>query len=108
MYVAKGENRVMNFITMLHCESLHSIVLDIRTMHLDRRSLLHILTESCDGMRTFYSIVSALYPTSDPCEEVCIVHDVTGDREQARRIFRLLAEGEVTPCTLEDILSDML
>ena len=98
----------MNFVPLLHCESLHSIVLDIRTTHLDGRALLHSLAGSSDGMRTFYSLVSALYPTSDPREEVCIVHDVTGDREQALRLFRLLAEGEVTPCTLEDILSDML
>ena len=98
----------MNFIAMYQPESLHSTVIDLRTTPLDHRSLIHVLTESRDGARTFYSMVSALLPCTDPQNDICIVHDITGEKEKAADIFHRLVSGTVTPCTLEDILSDLL
>lgn len=98
----------MKFHIMQQTESLHSIVIDLHSTPLDNRSLIYALTESNDGSRIFYSITAALSPCTDPRTDICIVHDITGERETAAGLFRLLAKEAVTPCTLEDILSDLL
>lgn len=98
----------MNFSIMQETETLRSTVLAVRTSSLASRSLVHVLMESCSENRIYYSIVSALFPCSDPQEDICIVHDITGEKEKAAGLFHLLADNTVTPCTLEDVLSDLL
>jgi len=36
------------------------------------------------------------------------IRDVTSDKAEATRIFRLICEGRVTPITLEDVISDLI
>lgn len=98
----------MIFETTERTESIRSIVKEIRCAPLDGRTLVTVLTESADGGRICYSVAAALLPSAAPHEDACIVHDITGDAGEASRIFRLIADGCVTPCTLEDVLSDML
>ncbi len=40
--------------------------------------------------------------------EEAAVHDVCRNRREAERLFAAVAEGFVTPCTLADVLEDLL
>ena len=40
--------------------------------------------------------------------ETAAVSDLTRSREEADRIFALLADGTVTPCALKDVLEEIL
>ena len=37
-----------------------------------------------------------------------MIHDITGNARKAERIFHTIARGAVTPCTLADVLEDMI
>ena len=89
--------------------SVHTTVIALREKKIaeDRRlSAVLMKTETDD--RTYYSIASAITPCTDTALDICIVHDITCDAVRAEEIYNRIADGEVYPCTLEDILSDML
>ena len=98
----------MKFDPISQTESLRSTAIRFKTAHLGFRQLFFTLLQSSDGQRSFYSILCTLYPCENPTEDICIVHDITGDKQKADEIFSLLADGAVSPCTMEDILSDLL
>jgi len=89
--------------------SVHTTVISLREKKLSElTSLVTVLMRSENDERTYYSIAAAVAPCTDPAQDICIVHDITGDSAQAEKIFRRIADREVCPCTLEDVLSDML
>ena len=60
-----------------------------------------------------YSLFSAykdnkIYFISAESSNDCSMAVVGGSRDQAEKIFRLLVEGKVTPCTLKDCVDDFL
>ena len=65
------------------------------------------------GRRLVYSLFDAqtvngrVYAVS-ACEMgYCELRTVGGDKENAYRLFRIIAEGGVAPCTLNDVLDDI-
>lgn len=40
--------------------------------------------------------------------EVCSLPDVTRSRREAEQIFDLISRGLVTPCTLEEVIEDLM
>jgi len=57
--------------------------------------------------RTAYGILSRITYTNGKREEY-LVHDITDDRDKAEEFYYKILSGTVTPCTLTDILSDLL
>lgn len=54
----------------------------------------------------YYSITVQLDgPLGSECRTV---RDITGDRDLALHMFWMICRGTVTPCTLTDVLSDLL
>jgi hypothetical protein len=98
----------MNCDNISPTESLRSTAIRFRTASLGFQQLSLTLLKSIDGQRCFYSIICTLIPCENPQEDICIVHDITGDEQKASEIFTLLADGAVSPCTMEDIISDLL
>ncbi|MBE6613918.1 MAG: hypothetical protein E7631_01255 [Ruminococcaceae bacterium] len=73
--------------------------------------LTYILTEDTlpDGVR-YYSVTVQI---TDPCRETIVldkrtVRDITCDRDLAFCLFWKICRGKVTPCTLLEVLSDLL
>lgn len=97
---------------MTICESrsvsIKTTVKAIEERKADPWTITTILTENDADGRIYYSIAVALSPCVHPEEDVCIVHDITGEEAFARQLFTQIADGCVTPCTLEDVLSDLL
>ncbi|MBQ8402040.1 MAG: hypothetical protein IJX14_08930 [Clostridia bacterium] len=70
--------------------------------------------------RTTYTLTEDILPTGERCYSISIVldspagtesrtvRDVTGDRELALRLFWMLCRGTVTPCTLTEVLPELL
>ncbi|MBQ7669313.1 MAG: hypothetical protein IJS45_01170 [Clostridia bacterium] len=55
-----------------------------------------------------YSIGVELKDRATGKRERCVVADVSRNRSEAERLFRLAADGAVTPTTLPDVISDLL
>jgi len=53
-------------------------------------------------------IYSVCISSRSDSNEVNFVYDITRTRSRADEIFKLLHTGVVTPCTLNDILEDIL
>ncbi len=56
--------------------------------------------------RFVYSISVQL--SSNVTSESSFVYDITRTRSRAEELFTIIYEGTVTPCTLSDILEDIL
>lgn len=69
---------------------------------------VYILLEDTlpNGLR-YYSINVKLTKTEHPPEE-CTVRNVTTDRQFALQLFWQLCRGNVTPCTLTEVLTELL
>ena len=52
--------------------------------------------------------IGVLASSEDQATDFRIVHDVTRDPEEAEFLFDAIVKGQVTPCTLIDVLSDLL
>ena len=52
--------------------------------------------------------IGVLASSEDQATDFRMVHDVTRDPEVAEFLFGAIVKGQVTPCTLIDVLSDML
>lgn len=88
-------------------------VLESKTVHTVSKKVtdtLHLTTVLMQIHCTdysFYSIgVLALDETSQA--DFRMVHDITREYDEAERIFKAITDGNVTPCTLEDVLCDMI
>ena len=52
--------------------------------------------------------IGVLASSEDQATDFRLVHDVTRDPDVAEFLFSAIVKGQVTPCTLIDVLSDML
>ena len=52
--------------------------------------------------------IGVLASSEDQATDFRMVHDVTRDPEEAEFLFGAIVKGQVTPCTLIDVLSDLL
>ncbi|MBQ7500944.1 MAG: hypothetical protein IJT91_08625 [Clostridia bacterium] len=59
------------------------------------------ITASC------YSVLILEY-TGGECEDSSFAFDITDEKEKAFELFELLVNETVTPCTLNDVLEDIL
>lgn len=98
----------MMFQAMHTTQSLRSTVKELHNAFVDGVSLISVLMENHEEDRVYYSIAVARLPCADPARDIRIVHDIGGDADTAGDIFRQITSGLVTPCTLEDVLSDLL
>jgi len=70
--------------------------------------------------RTTYTLLEDILPCGEYCYSISIhldgpqgiecrtVRDITGSRELALHMFWMICRGTVTPCTLTEVLSDLL
>lgn len=80
----------------------------IHTLHLpDIGKLTYTLLEDFlpNGDR-YYSMSISLEGSAGT--EKCSVRDITGNRQFAIRLFQMICRGTVTPCTLTEVLEDLL
>ncbi len=68
--------------------------------------LRYSLFRTGSGTRAVYSL-SVLLESSDG-DERADIPDLTRDLSEANRLFDLVSGGRVTPCTLRDVLEDLL
>ena len=52
--------------------------------------------------------IGVLASSEDQATDFRMVHDVTRDPEEAEFLFGAIVKGQVTPCTLSDVLSDLV
>ena len=88
-------------------ESVHTRILEKSFRQAEGFLLSVFLSETHDATRSYYSITAAVSGTELP-PDICTAADITGDRELAEELFRRIAAEDVMPCTLEDIISDLL
>lgn len=80
-----------------------------QTIHIpDIGTTVYLLLEDIlpNGLR-HYSLTVKLTKT-DHQQEECTVRDVTTDRQLALQLFWQLCRGTVTPCTLTEVLAELL
>lgn len=81
---------------------IRSCSVNIYGMHLD-----YILHETAaEDKRPVYSI-TIRKETASGTEETC-AYDISSIRRRAVELFHLVVSGTVTPCTLTDIIEDLL
>ncbi len=90
-------------------------------------STLGTLTAECECTEAEISVIYRLYERSIPCDcesvtvysveletrtstsaETAAAFDISRDAGEAKRLFRLLADGLVTSCTLYEVLDNIL
>ena len=74
--------------------------------------LLYRLTEEAAGPGGFpgeamYSLSVTKVDCGGTRREVRCLPDITRSRAEAERIFDLISRGMVTPCTLDEVVSDL-
>lgn len=60
-----------------------------------------------DKRQYIYSLSIVMISGSDKREEEYI-YDISRERDEARKMFRLLSENTVTPCTVYEVLDEYL
>ncbi len=73
----------------------------------ERMLLVYSLLRSKTSEASLYSVGVTLYDR-DGQNDAALVTDVTGNDEEAAALFQKLVDGTVTPCTLTDVLEDLL
>lgn len=70
------------------------------------RTTYILLEDILPNGERYYSItVELVGPKGCECRTV---RDITGNRQFAMRLFWMICRGTVTPCTLTEVLSDLL
>jgi|GEM_PF-2068219 len=91
------------------------------TVKKERPEVVAVRKESLPGMSLVYALYGTrlkglkdvsysvtVSVTGAYGSETAAVSDLTRSREEADRIFALLADGTVTPCALKDVLEEIL
>ena len=86
------ESETVQISSEFATDSLHLTTV-LMKIHCNDHSHYAIGVLACDG---------------DQPADFHMVHDVTRDPEEAEYLFCAIAKGQVTPCTLIDVLSDLL
>ena len=77
--------------------------------HLTKIGDIHITTVLVQVIFADYSYYSlGVHTMQADCAEFRMISDVARNEADAEKLFRFTAMGEVTPCTLEDILRDCI
>ncbi len=97
----------MTYLEEPYTETVHTVIRQIQVRKADQWTLTSVLSETTAAGRRYYSITAAVGKDS-AADDICTVSDVTGDPADAERIFRMITDGCVMPCTLEDVISDIL
>ena len=90
-----------------YTETVRTVIHRIEERTTAPHTLTTILSETSDRGRQYYSI-TVLLRQKESTQSVCTVPDITSSGEKAEDIFRAITEGYVTPCTLQDVISDLL
>ena len=88
------------------CPSTRSVSTAIRHLPEGRlliTNLLHTAREGC----SFFSIAVTMFCDDAP-GDMQFVEDFARTPETAQSLFRQISDGTVTPCTLCDVLEDLL
>ena len=85
-----------------------------QTRHMEYREtpegigLVTVLIQTeCDN-QTEYSIAVVLLPNPKFPADFRILHSIAQNESVAENIFQKVVRGYVTPCTLDDVVSDLL
>ncbi len=85
----------------------HSVETAIRHIG-NELTLVSILLQTNTAVASFFSIAVTAF-TDDPAKnESRLIENITADTKKATELFHLIVEGTVTPCTLTDVLEDLL
>ena len=71
-------------------------------------TLITTLLETRLTDRTYYSVAVTLIGEAPYSADARLIEDITEDYGTAESLFRKIADGTVTPCTLADVLEDAL
>lgn len=76
----------------------------------DSLHIMHRLTCHRDVIlgREQYCVSAAVIELSGEVCESAVAHDVCADEGSAIALFSAVSHGDVTPCTLFDVLSDLI
>ena len=98
----------MNSQTMNMQTVLQSKTLRIESRQIPSALTLTTLLMQIDYPEYSYYSIGVLCEEADGTTEFRMIHDITRSITEAERIFTAVVEGTVTPCTLEDVLQDMI
>ncbi|MBE6561535.1 MAG: hypothetical protein E7662_10470 [Ruminococcaceae bacterium] len=97
----------MTYLEETYTETVRTVVRQMQVRKEENWTLTSVLSETTAAGRRYYSITAAV-GKDEAAEDICTVSDITGDPAEAERIFRMITDGFVMPCTLEDVISDIL
>ena len=103
----QGSDNNMTTPDESYTETAHTVIHCFKDRKSAPYTLTTVLTETTDRGRLYYSI-TVLCRTEEGTQDIGSVSDITDIREEADRLFRLVSDGCVMPCTLEDAISDLL
>lgn len=88
-------------------------VLESKTLRIESRKItenLHLTTVLLQISNTEYChyAIGVFSQESGNPSDFRIVDDITRDRTEAYKLFALIVNGGVTPCTLVDVLQDII
>jgi len=66
-------------------------------------NLLQTTTEEGSVFSVAVTLFSGIFQT-----DARLIRDISRNRKEAENLFRLISAGAVTPCTLADVLEDLL
>ncbi len=92
--------------TSCHSE-IHAVQTDVRRIENRFTLLLSLLQSEWTG-RESYAIAAAIFSEDAGETDAVLIEDITSCRHTAQALFRQIKEGAVTPCTLADVLEDLL
>ena len=82
------------------------MTIEMRTSEIAGYRLTYRLEEI--PLRRGVSYAIAVRIDTDNGTEDAAVHDVSRNRAEAKALFHVIVKGLVTPCTLADVLEDLL
>lgn len=88
------------------CPSTISEKTEIRHLPEGRILISNLLYTAKEDFSCF-SIAVTLFRNGEP-EDMRLIEDFTRNPETAQSLFRKITDGTVTPCTLCDVLEDLL
>lgn len=71
-------------------------------------TLISTLVRNDTAQHPFFSIAVTLFAPNTGRNDARMIENVTTDGNTAEELFRRITEGTVTPCTLSDVLEDLL
>ena len=89
-------------------DSGRTVMTAVRKERLPGLSLVYALYRTKRAGKAGYAYSVSVSVTGQYGSETATASDLTGSREEAERLFALLADQTVTPCALADVLEEIL